>query len=231
MPRNFRFKYSSVKIVTPIGNLLIWPADSTGRLSYNKKQDLKLNPSTLTTVCVHSWVFFHSPVWEISVCVRVSMAMSLTRLLWNVCNVHKRGDQLEYLGLCSGLPLAPGCRTVWFVQTEETIKSEENQRTLSEGINNCQIRLYKLLNSLLSVTKLWPRGVCCPWVTGKVGGSLCGGLKTSRAGREREEHMPAVKRVIQQPLWYPPLVWLQLAWTPVKKTKNCFLEQRNPQIN
>lgn len=43
---------------------------------------------------------------------------------------------------------------------------------------------------------------------------------------EREEHMQTVKRVIQQPLWYPPLVWLQLAWSLVK---NDFLVQRNPR--
>lgn len=71
---------------------------------------VRLNPEagfrlTLTKVYVHSWDSFCTAL--------VSMETIVSRLLWNVCNLHK-ADQFERIsGLCSDLPWASSCASDW----------------------------------------------------------------------------------------------------------------------
>lgn len=161
--------------------------------------------------------------------------------MFAMCTVKKISSRTW--GLCSGLRWAPSCMTVWAcdsvyphrrqVHLEGTTMLAHERAELTATyriITYCDGATSEdRLHSLDHVTKLCAWRFCCLWVRKWMGGGDWSEI--SQAEREREEHMWTVKRVIQQPLWYPPLVWLQLAGSLVKKwlsrTKECSEGKKN----
>lgn len=185
--------------------------------------------------------------WEVCVCLRVCVHGDdppSAPLECLQCAERRRRSVWVYPRSLLGPAVGPkqyDCLDLWFSLLTHQ-KSRKHLERIAQcqcicGHDNCQIVLNNLLHwchepiGQVALIRLCQKVTCMRlWFLWEEKNAV--DLKEfmwwwseiSQAERVREAHMWIVKRVNQQPLWYPPLGWLQLAWSLVKKTAHLYNE-------